>query len=102
VDLGADRDPVREQRHSKIWLDGIGTSARTVAQAVEDNHALEPYHWALANPLVTHSALGVGGYILFNTAYGQVDELDLATGKQTPIGPADASAVDLATNGVKA
>jgi len=86
---------------SKIWLDGIGTNARTMAQAAEDNHALEPYRWALANPLVSHSAIGVGGYILFNTAYGQVDELDLATGKQTPIGPADASAVDLATNGAK-
>jgi hypothetical protein len=87
---------------SKITLTGIGASARTVAQAVEDNHALEPYRWALANPLISHGAIGVGGYILFNIAYGQVDQLDLATGKQTPIGPADASAVDLATNGAKA
>jgi hypothetical protein len=87
---------------SKITLAGIGATPRAVAQAVEDNHALEPYRWALATPLITHGAIGVGGYILFNPAYGQVDELDLATGKQTPIGPADASAVDLASNGAKA
>ncbi len=87
---------------SKITLTGIGASARTVAQAVEDNHALEPYRWALANPLISHGAIGVGGYILFNIAYGQVDQLDLATGQQTPVGTADSSAVDLSGSGAKA
>jgi len=87
---------------SKITVAGIGASARTVAQAVEDNHALEPYRWALANPLISHNAMGVGGYILFTTAYGQVDQLDLATGQQTPLGTADTGVVDLAGNGAKA
>jgi hypothetical protein len=87
---------------SKLTLAGIGASARTVAQAVEDNHALEPYRWALANPLISHGAIGVGGYILFNIAYGQVDQLDLATGQQTPVGTADSGAVDLSGNGAKA
>ena len=87
---------------SKITVAGIGASARTVAQAVEDNHALEPYRWALANPLISHGAIGVGCYILFNIAHGQVDQLDLATGQQTPVGTADSGAVDLSGNGAKA
>ena len=87
---------------SKITLAGIGARARTAAQAVEDMHALEPYRWALANPLISHSAIGVGGYILFNIAYGQVDQLDLATGQQTPVGTADSGAVDLSGSGAKA
>jgi hypothetical protein len=87
---------------STITLGGIGAGPRVVARAVENNRALEPYRWALANPLISHAAIGVGGYILFNLAYGQVDELDLASGTLTPIGPPDAIGVDVAGNGAKA
>jgi hypothetical protein len=73
-----------------------------VAQATENNISLQPYRWALANPLISHSVVGVGGYILFSVASGQVDQLDLATGQETAIGAADSGAVDLAGNGARA
>jgi hypothetical protein len=87
---------------STITLGGIGAGPRVVARAVEAYRALEPYQWALANPLISHGAVGVGGYILFNIANGQVEQLDLATGKQTPVGTASSGAVDLAGNGATA
>ncbi|HXA41848.1 MAG TPA: DUF4232 domain-containing protein [Candidatus Solibacter sp.] len=87
---------------SQLELGGIGAVERVVAQAVEANHALEPYRWALANPLIVHDAMGVGGYILFNQAHGQVDQLDLASGQQSPIGAANSGSADVAGNGAKA
>jgi hypothetical protein len=88
---------------SKITLAGIGASPRTVAQATEDNHHLAPYRWTLADPLISHNAMGVGGYFAFDDlAFGQVDQLNLATGQQIVVGTPDSGAVDLAGNGAKA
>jgi hypothetical protein len=87
---------------STITLGGIGIGPRIVVQAVEDNHALEPYRWTLANPLISHGAIGVGGYILFNPTYGAVDLLDLVSGHQTAVETPPAEGVDLAANGAKA
>jgi hypothetical protein len=87
---------------STISLGGIGAPPRVVARAVEDQHELRPYRWTAESPLITHGAIGVGGYILFNPPYGQVDQLKLATGELTAIGPADTDAVDVATNGAQA
>ena len=86
--------------HSQIWLSGVGQTPRVVADATETAHALEPRSWNLGNPLISHSAIGVGGYLLFDDySFGVVDQLDLASGKQTPVGPADASVVEVARNG---
>ncbi len=87
---------------STLTLAGIGAPARMVAQATEEGHALEPYRWTLADPLVAHAAVGVGGYLLFDEAAGQVDKLSLASGAQTPVGPARPEAVDLAGSGARA
>jgi hypothetical protein len=84
---------------SQIWLSGVGQTPRVVADATEMAHALEPLSWKGANPLISHGAIGVGGYLLFDFSFGAVDQLDLASGKQTPVGPADASVVDAAGNG---
>ncbi len=83
---------------STLTIAGIGTAAHVVAEATEDGHALAPYRWTLADPLIAHSAVGVGGYLLFDDAFGQVDRLNLTTRAQTPVGPASPEAVDLAGN----
>ena len=86
--------------HSQIWLSGVGQTPRLVADATEMAHALEPHSWKLNSPLIAHGAIGVGGYLLFDDySFGAVDQLDLVSGKQTPVGPADASVVDVARNG---
>jgi hypothetical protein len=87
---------------SKISLGGIGTSPRTVLQVVEDSHALEPYRWTLANPIIAHGRIGIGGYILFRSVLGQAETLDLATGNRAAVGDGDASVVDVAANGAVA
>jgi len=84
---------------SRIWESGVGATPRIAATAVEDSHGLQPYAWTLTNPLISHAAVGVGGYIVLASSYGQVDELELATGKQTPIGPAQETAAAIADNG---
>jgi hypothetical protein len=85
--------------HSQIWLSGVGQAPRVVADATESAHALEPLSWKLNNPLISHGAVGVGGYLIFDYSFGAVDQLDLVSGKQTPVGPSDASVVDVASNG---
>jgi hypothetical protein len=92
---------------SHVWLGTDGQAPREVANATEANRALQPYSWTLPNPLIAHSAVGVGGYILFNQAHGPVEQLDLASGKTKPVGAPNnggnpASAVDLAGNGTVA
>jgi hypothetical protein len=84
---------------SRIWESGVGATPRIAATAVEDQHSLRPYAWTLANPLITHGAIGVGGYYVLDPSFGQVDVLELATGKQTPVGPADEIAAAVAGNG---
>jgi hypothetical protein len=80
---------------STITLGGIGMPPHVVARAVENSHALEPYSWTLTNPLISHAAIGVGGYLLFHGPYGEVDQIDLATGQQTPVPPNHAGALAL-------
>ncbi|MGB2938706.1 MAG: hypothetical protein WBD38_00195 [Candidatus Dormiibacterota bacterium] len=94
---------------SHIWLGKDGQAPRELIKVTEDNRALQPYSWTLANPLITHSAVGVGGYILFNQLHGPAYQLDLSSGKTTSVGPPNngaggnpASAVDLAGNGAVA
>jgi hypothetical protein len=84
---------------SRIWEGGVGAQPRIAATATEDAHALQPYSWTLTNPLITHGAIGVGGYYVLDPSFGQVAELELATGKQTPVGPADEMAAAVAGNG---
>jgi hypothetical protein len=72
---------------SHIWLGRDGEAPRAVASATQDSIALQPYSWTLANPLIAHQAVGIGGYILFNQAHGQVGQLDLGTGRTTTVGP---------------
>jgi hypothetical protein len=85
--------------HSQMWLSRVGQTPTVVADATESDHWLVPNSWRLANPLIAHQALGVGGYLLFAYDFGAVDQLDLTSGKQTPFGPADAAVVDVARNG---
>jgi hypothetical protein len=93
---------------SHVWLGADGQAPREVAKATEDSRSLQPYSWTLANPLIVHQANGIGGYILFNEAHGPVEQLDLATGTQRPVGPPSIGAggtvtvVDLAANGAVA
>jgi hypothetical protein len=94
---------------SHIWLGADGQAPREVTKATEDARALQPYSWTLANPLIVHQAVGIGGYILFNEAHGAVEQLDLASGKNIPVGPpangaggANVGVLDLAGNGAVA
>ena len=87
---------------STLTLAGVGVAPHVIAEATEEGRALEPYRWALADPLVAHAALGAGGYILFDQAFGQVDQLHLTSGTQTPIGPAQPDAVDVAGDSARA
>lgn len=94
---------------SHIWLGADGQAPREVTKATEDGRALQPYSWTLPNPLIVHQAVGIGGYILFNEAHGNVEQLDLASGKLTMVGPpsngaggSSAGVLDLAGNGAVA
>ena len=92
--------------HSRLWLAGIGLQPKALVDDTEDSRAIQPYSWTLDKPLVTHAALGIGGYILFDYTHGPVDQLDPATGRQIPVGPSNSAdnpnpstVLDLASNG---
>jgi hypothetical protein len=90
---------------SHIWLGSDGRAPREVMKATEDSRALQPYSWTLANPLIVHQSVGIGGYILFNQAFGQVVQLDIGSGKTTVVGPpgnGNGSPADVALAGNKA
>lgn len=88
--------------HSQLTVAGIGQAPRVLVDITEQGHAVEPYRWTLAKPLIEHATSGVGGYSVFGYTNGQHQQLDLGTGKQTPVGDGDAVQVDLASNGATA
>jgi hypothetical protein len=88
--------------HSQLKVGGIGMAPRVVVDNTEQNRAVQPIRWVLANPLIAHSAVGLGGYTVYDYFAGQAERLDLATGKQAAVGDGDASQIDVAANSATA
>ena len=62
--------------HSQVHLGGLGMDPVVVEDSTEEHRVLEPFSWTALGAFVAHSAMGIGGHILFNTASGPVDRLD--------------------------
>jgi hypothetical protein len=65
--------------HSSVYLGGEGLQPRIVEDMTEANRVLAPFSWTSRGAFVVHSPQGIGGYILFDVAYGPVDRLDPVT-----------------------
>jgi hypothetical protein len=71
--------------HSQVHLGGVGIAPRLVEDSTEDHRMLEPYSWTAHGAFVAHSAMGIGGHILFSSATGPVDRLDPTTWTATAL-----------------
>jgi hypothetical protein len=71
---------------SQVHLAGDGMSPRVLAQSsTTEQRAVEPYSWTPMGAFLVDSPVGIGGYIVFNTAFGPVKKLDLASFSTSPV-----------------
>lgn len=91
--------------HSEVHVAGLiaaGTPGgdHIIAWATELNHSLRPYRWTNQGLWLTHGAVGIGGYILFNSPFGVADLVDPKTGAK--LATADCLAFDRSADGTLA
>ncbi|HEV3232384.1 MAG TPA: hypothetical protein VG245_09030 [Candidatus Dormibacteraeota bacterium] len=70
---------------SAVHLAGRGVADRVVTSASETQTILKPVAWTAGGPVLVHSLLGIGGYILFHPWAGTADRLDVSTGARRPL-----------------
>jgi hypothetical protein len=66
---------------SIVHLGAEGGKDVVIADVTDPSHQLLPYRWDSAGPLVMRSPVGVGGYILFFEAIGEVNVIDVLNGR---------------------
>jgi hypothetical protein len=72
---------------SSIHLSGTDGSDSVVESLTDPtaSRALRPYRWDSGGAVIEHGAVGIGGYILYFGATGDVDLLDPASRTVTPL-----------------
>ena len=74
----------------QVHLAGNGLPPRVVAQSNTQQQTVAPYTWTPAGAFIVDTPVGIGGYILFDQAYGPVKKLDLSTFSANPVAHTDA------------
>src|SRR5437660_10802239 len=75
---------------SQVHVAGDGMSPRVVASSTAQPRAIEPYAWTPVGAFLQDAPVGIGGYILFDSAYGPVKKLDLTNFSTTSVAHTDA------------
>ena len=75
---------------SQVHVAGDGMSPRVVASSTAQPRAIEPYAWTPVGAFLQDAPVGIGGYILFDSAYGPVKKLDLTSFSATSVAHTDA------------
>jgi len=70
---------------SQVHIAGDGMSQRVVAQMQSRDQSVHAYSWTGGGAFIDHKPNGIGGYILFDASFGEVDRLDPNNFTTTPL-----------------
>jgi len=79
-----------DTNQGRVHLAGDGMSPRVVAQSSTGARTVAPYTWTAAGAFIVDTPVGIGGYILFDQAFGPVKKLDLTSFSASPVAHTDA------------
>jgi hypothetical protein len=78
-----------EGNQGQVHLAGDGMSPRVVAQSSNNARSIEPDAWTPVGAFLVDAPVGIGGYILFDSAFGPVNKLDLTSFSTSPVAHTD-------------
>jgi len=88
---------------SRVYLAGDGLTSRAIAESHENARAITTYSWTAAGAFLVDTPVGIGGYILFDTALGPIQKVDLNSFTAKPVAHTDTCQFsDMASDGTLA